>query len=265
MTTLEKPQALLLDFGGVVVATTKKPDWVAGITKVVCGLLNDAGVPADILSEAEIAHDIRAGSTGVSHWKNSMSRPYAPREITYAEYWGDFIAADWPEEARAVVLQQAEELCRVLGHLRQGRTIRAGIVDLITLARREGVKVGIVSNALSGQVHREFLASENVSQLFDVEIYSDEVAVRKPNPHIIKMAADRLGVEVSRTWYVGDNFDRDAVCGARAGVGQNILMESGDTYELPFKVRQQPDRVVPDGNTLLELFKESLRHDAVQA
>lgn len=263
MTNPRKPQALLLDFGGVIAETTKKPNWVAEMAEVVHSLLTESGGSEAVVSKKQIAVDIRAGATGAGHWKNAMSRPYAPREMTYTEYWGDFVGADWPEAARTVVLAQAEELCRTLGHLRQDRTIRDGMVELLTVARADGVKIGIVSNSLSGQVHREYLAEEGLSELFDVEIYSDEVAMRKPNPHIIDLAAEQLGVEVGRSWYVGDNFDRDAICGVRAGVGLNILMEARDTYKQPFDVSHQPDCIIPDGNALLDMYRESAMQETV--
>lgn len=254
MTKIEKPHALLLDFGGVVATTAKRPEWVENMTDELRKLFVDVGLPEGTVSAEEIAHDIRAGSIGAGHWKNAMSRPYAPREMTYEEFWGDYVAADWPAEARELVIEHAEELCRKLGHLRQTRTIREGMVELLERARAENVKVGIVSNSLSGQVHREFLVEQEISHLFDAEVYSDEVKLRKPNPEIITMTADLLGVDVAHCWYVGDNFDRDAVCGARAGVGLNVLIEARDTYEKPFEVRQQPDRLLTNGLELLELF-----------
>lgn len=263
MTELNKPHALLLDFGGVVAATTKKPNWVAEIAEIVYSLLTNADDPRADVPKDVIALDIRAGATAAGHWKDAMSRPYAPREMTYAEYWGDFVGADWPDAARAVILPEAEELCRKLGHLRQDRELRGGMVELLKLARADGVKIGIVSNSLSGQVHREYLAQEGISDLFDIEIYSDEVAMRKPNPRIIELAADELGVAVGESWYVGDNFDRDAICGARAGVGMNILLEARDTYKLPFEVRLQPDRILADGHALLALYREASQHEAV--
>ena len=50
---------------------------------------------------------------------------------------------------------------------------------------------------------------------------------------MIHLAARALGVTPADAWYVGDNFDRDVLCGRRAGVGGNILMEAKGTWDLP--------------------------------
>ena len=127
-----------------------------------------------------------------------MSRPFAPRELTHAEFWGDFVAADWPVSARDLVVAQATELCRRMGHLRSRRQLRVGMVELLDAMDAAGVPVGIVSNALSGQVHLDWLAEHGLTERFAVKIHSDEARVRKPNPEMIRLAARALGVDPAR-------------------------------------------------------------------
>ena len=256
-----RPKALLLDFGGVIVLTTKNPAWADELAGHVLALLEARGAVAG-LTAAMIAEDIKAGSIADSHWKNAMSRPLAPRELRYEEFWGDFVAADWPAEARDVVVAEAKELCRVMGHARSIRRLRDGMLDLLDAADAAGVPVGIVSNALAGQVHLDFLAEHGLAARFAVEVHSDAVGLRKPNPDMIRIAAERLDVPVDDCWYVGDNFDRDVLCGTRAGVGGNILMEAGKTYELPYDLRVRPDAIVADPVGLLDLFVTSLKASA---
>ena len=93
-----------------------------------------------------------------------MSRPFAPRELTHAEFWGEFVAADWPAEARDAVVADAGELCRRMGHLRSARTLRDGMLDLLDVADAARVPVAIVSNALSGQVHLDWLAERGLDR-----------------------------------------------------------------------------------------------------
>ncbi|CDP53719.1 hypothetical protein [Devosia sp. DBB001] len=256
-----RPQALLLDFGGVIVLTRKNPNWASDLAAHVFGLLEKASA-TDGLTPELITEDIKAGSIADSHWKNAMSRPMAPRELRYEEFWGDFVAADWPGKARDLVVSDAKELCRVMGHMRSVRELRNGLLDLLDAADAAGVPVGIVSNALSGQVHLDILAEHGLTHRFAVEVHSDAVALRKPNPDMIRIAAERLGVPVSACWYVGDNFDRDVLCGIRAGVGGNILMEAPKTYDLPYDLRVRPDAIVADPRGLLDLFTETLKASA---
>lgn len=250
------PRALLLDFGGVVVQTTSRPSWRTELAETVHEQL--AAVGFSELSLDDIALDIRAGAAADSAWKNAMSRPRHPEEMTHRRFWGDFVAADWPEHARDLVLAHATPLCHLMGRLRSDRAVRPGMDELLTAAADAGVPVGIVSNALCGAVHREFLADIGWDKRFALQVYSDEVQVRKPNPEMVFIACRALGLEASETWYVGDNFDRDVVCGRRAGAGGVILMEDHATYRVPFTVRDSPDAVVADPYGLLRLFSTAI-------
>ena len=60
------------------------------------------------------------------------------------------------------------------------------------------VPVGIVSNALSGQVHLDFLEEHGLIARFAVEIHSDAARVRKPNPEMILLATRELGIDAGR-------------------------------------------------------------------
>ncbi|HEY3558452.1 MAG TPA: HAD family phosphatase [Kribbella sp.] len=256
MPQLTRPAALLLDFGGVLVATSKRAGWSAELAAELYdafGNVRLTGLTAD-----EIRSDIEAGATADGHWKNAMSRPAAPRELTHREFWADFVAADWPAAQRAWVSAHATALCKRMGELRQDREHREGIPELLEAAQSAGIPVAVVSNALSGAVHRDYLDRTGLVKQLAVQVYSDEVGVRKPNPEMILIAARALGVPVGHCWYVGDHFDRDVVCGRRAGAGATILMEAPGTYRRPYVVRDVPDAVVPDAVALRTLLLDHL-------
>ncbi|MFI6515548.1 HAD family hydrolase [Spirillospora sp. NPDC050679] len=256
---LRRPRALLLDFGGVLVETSGRPEWAAALAKEVHALLTRAG--RHELDAAAVETDIRAGATADKHWKNAMSRPYAPPETTHAAFWGDYVAADWPEAARQLVVAHASPLCKRMGELRQDRRTRPGIPELLDGAAALGVPCAVVSNALSGAVHRDHTAATGLAGKLALEVYSDEAGVRKPNPEMIWIATRALGVRPEDAWYVGDNFDRDVVCGHRAGVGGNVLMVAAGTYDVPYEVRHRPDAVVDDGHGLLDLLTDAAEGD----
>ncbi|MFA1540655.1 HAD family hydrolase [Actinomadura monticuli] len=258
--TLPKPRALLLDFGGVLVETSRRPGWSAALAKEVHASLIRAGCHA--LDVAAVETDIKAGVAADRCWKDAMSRPYAPPEMTHAAFWGDYVAADWPASARQLVIAHATPLCKRMGELRQERRIRPGIPELLDAADGLGIPCAVVSNSLSGAVHRDFTAATGLDGKLAFEVYSDEVGVRKPNPEMIWIATRALGIEPAVAWYAGDNFDRDVVCGHRAGVGGNILMVAKGTYDVPYEVRSRPDAIVDDGHGLLELLTNATEGDA---
>ena len=248
---LPVPRALLLDFGGVIVETTAVPDWERLLAAEVAQRLDGIADAPDL---RQIARDIAFGARADSRWKDAMSRPFAPRELRQTEFWGDFVAADWPAAARDAVVSEAAELCRRMGHLKSTRALRDGMLDLLDAADFAGVPVGIVSNALSGQVHHDWLQERGMTDRFAVKVHSDEAGVRKPNPEMIWLATRALGVEPAEAWYVGDNFDRDALCGRRAGAGGVILMEAKGTWDRPYELDLRPDAIVSGPPGLLALF-----------
>ncbi|MFC6881357.1 MULTISPECIES: HAD family hydrolase [Actinomadura] len=257
--TLRRPRALLLDFGGVLVETSARPGWPAALAKEVHALLVRAGCRE--LDAAAVETDIKAGAAADKCWKDAMSRPYAPPEMTHAGFWCDYVAADWPAPARELVRAHASPLCKRMGELRQDRRVRPGIPELLDGAAALGVPCGVVSNALSGAVHRDHTEATGLAGKLAVEVYSDEAGVRKPNPEMVWIATRALGVRPEDAWYVGDNFDRDVVCGHRAGVGGNVLMVAKGTYDVPYEVRYRPDAVVDDGHGLLALLTEAVEGD----
>lgn len=257
---LPAPRGLLLDFGGVVVETQNLDDWPQRMAEVLADDMRRAGVSATV-DAGRIAGDLVAGAAADSRWKDAMSRPFAPAEITYSMFWEDFVAADWPQPERRYVAANAKELCRKLGHVRQKRVLRDGVLDLLDAAEDSGVPVGIVSNALMGGVHREWLDDNGLADRFAAQIYSDEVAARKPNPAMIRLGAEAIGIDIRDCWYVGDNFDRDVLCGHRAGVGGNVLMVARSTYQPPYAPLLRADLTVDGPVDLHEHFAAALAAD----
>lgn len=262
MTTLIKPRGLLVDFGGVIVETANRPGWQAQLARLVHTRLAEAGAAAPELTLTAIERDIREGGKADSRWKDAMSRPFAPAELTYREFWEGFVAGDWPRAAREYVRDNAKELCREMGEMKQERVTRDGFIEVLDLADSASIPVVIVSNTLMGQVHRDFLTRAGLTDRFVEQIYSDEVRVRKPNPEMIHLGARAIGETAATCWYVGDNFDRDVLCGVRAGVGGNILMEARSTYDQPYELAVKADAIVADPWGLRELLVASLERVA---
>lgn len=256
MIRLPQPKAVLLDFGGVIVDTVARPTWADELAAEVHDRLELCGCTGPELDG--VRSDLVAGHEAASAWKDAMSRPYAPAEMSAGRFWGDFVAADWPAEAREVVLAHALVFAQRLGEVRSERHPRAGLTDLFDTADRFGVRIAIVSNALSGIVHRDWMREHGWDRRVALEVYSDEAGVRKPNPEMIMVALRALDLEPADAWYVGDNFDRDVVCGRRAKVGATVLMEASETYDRPYLVRDRPDLVVADPGGLAEAMESVL-------
>ena len=248
---IRAPRAVLLDHGGVLIRSTKHPERLRDVAERVQAMVRPAGE----LDVEDILADIVAGKETYRAWKGGNGRRGRPREIRHRELWEDFIATDWPESARALVGAEATPLCRALITAESDRVVAPGMLDVLRFCRDHGVAAGIVSNTLVGALNREFATVTGTAPYLAVQVYSDEVGIRKPDPEAILLATRALGLDPADCWYVGDNYDRDVVCGRRAGVGRAILMRPPERLEP--RTRPQPDSVVSDGHALLGLLRSA--------
>jgi FMN phosphatase YigB (HAD superfamily) len=253
MTTSTRPQALLLDFGGVIVLSTKPIGWKEIVTDELTALIGADRLPG----RERLLADIGAGSTAAGLWRNAMSRPRHPVELDQRTFVMDFVAADWSADHRTAIEPHVAALCYLISSTKEDRTLLDGIEDLLIWCRSVAMPVAIVSNASSGAVHRDYLVKTGLSDYFVAEIYSDEVGLRKPNPDIMMLGCEAVGVAPENCWYVGDHLDRDVLCGVRAGVGANVLIPSPTASTRPFPVPVSADHVVSSPRELLHLLENT--------
>ena len=252
---LPAPAALLLDFGGVVVTTVSRATWAQELAEDVVARAATLGARLDAGSVAE---SLRAGRSALSMWKNAASRRLAPRELAPAEIVGDFLLADLPDPVRRTLALDAGELLATMATLVSEHHQRPGIDELLAECAARRIPLGIVSNAHSGRAHRAILADLGLDRFFGVQVYSDEVGIRKPHPGMIRLAAEGLGVALPQAWYVGDTLDRDVVAGRRAGVGAVVITRDRRTDTPPFRIAEAPDLVLETPEGLIAPLRAAL-------
>jgi D-glycero-D-manno-heptose 1,7-bisphosphate phosphatase len=74
--------------------------------------------------------------------------------------------------------------------------------------------------------------------------YAHHCACRKPAPGLLFRAVAELGVDLARSWLVGDILD-DVEAGSRAGC-RTILLNNGGETEWRRAPLRTPDAIVPD-------------------
>jgi HAD superfamily hydrolase (TIGR01549 family) len=89
----------------------------------------------------------------------------------------------------------------------------AGAAALLQLVKTRA-RVGIVSNNLLEEQSAK-LRHCGLESLVDTLVVSEEAGVSKPDPHIFRLALERLGCEASEAVMIGDSWNTD-VRGARA-------------------------------------------------
>jgi len=246
-----RPRAVLLDFGGVVFETSKRPGGRHELARLYRRLLTDAGFD---LEHERLVASVEAGLTALKLWKNASSRMREPRELTHREVITDFMVSDLPEGPRELLATHARELVRAQNRLISDHHLRPGIREFLTRCQERQIPLGIVSNAHSGASHRDILAEHDLADAFGVQIYSDEVGIRKPHPDMLILAADALGADVHDCWYVGDTQDRDVVAARRSGIGAAIVTRCHHTDTPPFAVHDRADAVLDTPEELCVLL-----------
>ena len=245
------PAALLLDFGGVLVESPHpQPPAPPALVQRLHTLTRHT-VTVDT-----IVTDITDGAARYSRWRDETSHEQHPLEETHDRVWDDFVTRGWPQPARAAVRREAASLNYTWAWA-DDWTVRDGIAEALHTATTAGIPMAVVSNAISGAAHRDFLASAGLGALFTAELYSDEAGIRKPNPDLARRAADAIDVPIAKCWFVGDMIDRDIACARRAGAGAAILMRSSRTARTRPTPDLEPDAVIDDGYGLLDLLYRS--------
>lgn len=94
-----------------------------------------------------------------------------------------------------------------------------------TLARltESGLKLGIVSNTFVNRASLERQLKElGLLDFFCMRVYSYELGMRKPDPRVFQIAAERIGQAPENILFVGDRVDMDVqpalACGIRAAL-----------------------------------------------
>jgi epoxide hydrolase-like predicted phosphatase len=165
-------QGLILDFGGVV---TSDFDAALGGFCSRAGLARDAAQLA--LRSPEGCQALADAETG--------RVPQADFEMVVARLLG---------------LPAAGLFRQMLAELQPNQAV----LDYVKTVRKSGVGAAILSNSW-GPGGEDAYAGYNLQKSFDVVVISDRVGLRKPDPAIYQLTADRLGLEPSQCVFVDDN------------------------------------------------------------
>jgi D-glycero-D-manno-heptose 1,7-bisphosphate phosphatase len=128
---------------------------------------------------------------------------------------------------------------------------------LIVVSNQSGVARGLFSAAEVGamEVRLRLLLEEHGVTLDgffycphhphgSVAEYAIECSCRKPEPGLLVTAAGEQGIELDRSWMIGDILD-DVEAGNRAGC-RTVLVDSGNETEWALSRTRMPEHVVAD-------------------
>ncbi|MFI8943240.1 HAD family hydrolase [Streptomyces syringium] len=94
--------------------------------------------------------------------------------------------------------------------------------------RASGWRVGVVTNGLT-RTQTAVLNHTGLAQHLDGWCISEEAGIRKPDPRIFALAAERCGSDLTASWMCGDSAEAD-IAGAQLAGMQTTWIRRGHTW-----------------------------------
>ena len=176
-----KPKAILFDVGGVLIDVKPRQEGFLDVARIVNVLLIRSS--GTCLGEKRVLIDLEAAAA-YSSWGFTQSHRAGPREITHREFWEDFIASDCLVKAQRAVAAYASDLSWKYDEVTMERASMEGALTVLKTIKAAGLKIGIVSDTLVGCLTRSYMREYSFTDYMGIQLYSDEVGLRKPNPEI---------------------------------------------------------------------------------
>ena len=187
-------RGLLVDYGGVL--TNPLPE-------IMGSWLRREGIApahfADLMqrwlvtgADRNPVHDLETGTLGPEEFERRLAAELSDRTGGRAA-------------GRADPIRTAGLLARMFADMRAA----PDMVDVVRRARADGVRTGLLSNSWGMDYSRD-----GWEALFDAVVISGEVGLRKPDPRIYLLAAERLDLPPAQIVFVDDL--RPNVLGAAA-------------------------------------------------
>lgn len=123
-------------------------------------------------------------------------------------------------------------------------------LDVLTRLHRK-YKLGLISNFAIPECAWKLLDKFGLKSFFDVILISGEINKRKPSPEIFLRALNSLGVEASKTVFVGDMIGLDVKGAKNVGISP-ILVKRRPLQGMDVK----PDRVIRSLRELLTVLQD---------
>ncbi|MCK9868747.1 HAD family hydrolase [Nocardiopsis dassonvillei] len=207
---------------------------------------NTPAVPTAICFDLDdtLIDDLAASSTGLRAVMDRLGHPDfgaarslwdVQTEISFGSYLRGRLSLEQQrrERIRALAVQaghadladqHCDELYRIYleAHRSAWQVFPDAIPSLNALASA-GYRLAVVTNGIESLQHAK-LQSMELAPYFHAVVCTDTVGTGKPDPRIFHTAAQRLGVDPTACWHVGDQIQADGV-GAAAASMRPIMID----------------------------------------
>jgi putative hydrolase of the HAD superfamily len=211
--------ALLVDFGGVLTTS---------VTRSFRAVCTELGLPPELAKEAFLeAYASGHEGDGPVHRMEKGEISVDEFAAGLAQIMSERAGVDVPPEGLVAKLFSLMELDEAM-------------FSAVAGARRAGIRTGLLSNSWGSEnyPHHRF------PELFDALVISGDVGIRKPDPAIFALGAERLGVQPQACVFI-DDLDKNIEAAEEAGMA-GILHRSAAL-------------TIPQMAALLEIDEATLR------
>jgi len=238
----ENIETILFDMGGTLRSTTIREREVnkEKILEMI------ALLGADV-NEAEFIQLLKKRARAYKDWTEKTRL-----ELNEVELWRRWMLPDWPSDQVSKLALQLSQFWREA----TGRHVVFPETQETVLALfRRGYRLGLVSNTTSSSEVPRLLEELGIAGCFEAVVLSCVVGIRKPDPSILLMATERMGVRPERCAYIGNQPRRDVAAAREAGFAQTVILRDPKSPpDLAQDVALIPSHTIDNLKELLELF-----------
>ncbi len=245
--TIPKIQAVVFDVGGtledVYYDDAIRQEATRGLQALLLEWDLDPGLDLPGLQNA-----VLAGMEAYGKWRQETEVELSPERV-----WTEYIFPDYglsKERLRAA----AEDITFFYETHYHTRCLRPEAPAVLSALHKRGLRLAIISNAISRQLVRRRLADYGIAHYFDPIVTSSNLGWRKPNERIFIEAARLLGLPSLACAYVGDTVSRDVIGARRAKYGAVIQIKSFLTDKADSKAdNAPPDAIIQNLTQIVAL------------
>lgn len=203
-------KAVIFDMGGTIINHQYSPERAVMHAANTMEWLKDYGIHIPESPE-DFARKLQEADQKRRRANEQEMREMPPLEAVCKYYLRDYHPS--PE----VLFPIAEEFCfRYYNDCFEAKPAR-GLLECVSGLRKQGMRLGIISNTLSRTYMISKLAEFGVSGYFEYVLLSSVCGLRKPDPAIFELCRTTMGLKRSEMAYVGDTISRDVIGTLRAG------------------------------------------------
>jgi epoxide hydrolase-like predicted phosphatase len=132
--------------------------------------------------------------------RDAFMRDPGARELLVGLETGTLAETDFEPRLCAALGLADARAAGLIDRLFGGMRADQAMLDAVRAARRAGVRTGLISNSWGDDRYDPVL----VDELFDAVVISGRESIRKPDPRMYALGAERLGVAPAACVYVDD-------------------------------------------------------------